>query len=433
MSLFKGIHKTLQSANTVKKHKSKREIKIFPIHSAKQLLSSDKRQTLIQRYRDLVKLPKSHFDVLYQQAIDNFAEFIQYLPETRYGPYACHGGLLDHALERVELALSLCRAYLMPEEAPEQTDLQQQAIWLYAVFTVALLRDVGTIYEQYNISLCEQDGKVIKPWLPYAGAMVGQAHYYQYEFEIERFPHIRRSGAFFLIHQLLPSDGFKWLASDKAIFDAWLAMLIEDTRHLGAVASFIPIAEAHLLARHIDPKQLEGAGLLGWELEVNADKVDAEQVLMSDADETIAAGLAFLAWLKQGLSTKKVSVNQPTSSVHMTNEGVLLVPEIFMDFAKDNAHNRRFRDWKQIYQQVMRLGLQGGTNDVLAYRFLAEKARQLKGIVVTNPFHLFDAKNIPSVNKQLYREGTLTAAVTAVAKAESKMIPLPHISTLKPS
>jgi hypothetical protein len=117
----------------------------------------------------------------------------------------------------------------------------------------------------------------------------------------------------------------------------------------------------------------------------------------------------------------------------MTNEGVLLVPEIFMDFAKDNAHNRRFRDWKQIYQQVMRLGLQGGTNDVLAYRFLAEKARQLKGIVVTNPFHLFDAKNIPSVNKQLYREGTLTAAVTAVAKAESKMIPLPHISTLKPS
>jgi len=27
----------------------------------------------------------------------------------------------------------------------------------------------------------------------------------------------------------------------------------------------------------------------------------------------------------------------------------------------------------------------------------------------------------------------LTAAVTAVAKAESKMIPLPHISTLKPS
>lgn len=436
MSLFKGLHKVLQTANTPKKDKGAGENKVFPIHKAAQLLAPEKRQTIIERYRDIVLLPKSHFDVLYAQAIQNFAEFVQYLPETRYGPYACHGGLLDHGLERAELALSLCRAYLMPTDVAEQENVQEQAIWLYAVFTVALLRDVGMIYEQFNVSLCETDGRYIKTWLPYEGAMVGQADFYQYTFETERYYHIRRSGAFFLVEQLLPKDGLKWLASDKAIFDAWLAMLIEDTRHLGAVANFIPLAEAHLLAKNIDPALFDEAGLLGWEFDTDptkAEHVDAKQVPFENADDTIAAALAFLAWLKKGVSTKSISVNKADSSVHMTNEGVLLLPQVFMDFTKDNAHNRRFREWKQIYQQFMRLGLQAGTNDVLAYRFLAEKGRQLKGIVVTNPFHVFDAKNIPAVNKQLYREGSLTSAVTAAAKAESKAVPLPKIGPPKPS
>lgn len=84
------------------------------VQSAEQLLAVPELLARVQSLEDLTRLTPAHFEVLYWQALRNYASYVQQLPASEAHHHAGLGGLLDHGLEAAVLALKLRRAHLLP-------------------------------------------------------------------------------------------------------------------------------------------------------------------------------------------------------------------------------------------------------------------------------------------------------------------------------
>lgn len=250
MSMLKGVHDILHKIGK-KEPEVVLDPTLTPILSAKDLLADEKYQEIIREITKLSGAPIHDFNRLYLKVIHNFVEFVQQLPETRGAYYAYKGGLLDHGLDRTYRALTLCRAYLLPaQERAVAIIPRQQALWVYAVFTASLLLDIGKATTKLYIDLFDHKGAVLKRWVPFEGAMTLKsppASYYRFDFEKENRERLRYLTTPLLARQLLPLEGFNWIASDKDILESWLAMLEDDQSGGGLIPSVIPLADAHSL------------------------------------------------------------------------------------------------------------------------------------------------------------------------------------------
>lgn len=239
---------------------------ILPILSAEVLLETERRQQLLKVLPSLSQLPSKEYQGLYLRLIHYFAEFVQQLPETKSGYFPYAGGLLDHGLERAVRALALSRNYITSEEQGDTKEaLLKQAMLRYAVFTAALLYDLGRLTTKINVVICDADGRTVKPWYPYEGSMIGQGTHYKYEFDKGNWDYLRvmvtpllarqlMSKASGLTHDKLISarDGFSWIAQDKEILETWFALFKEDVRQLSALLAIIPLADAQVIANYFD-------------------------------------------------------------------------------------------------------------------------------------------------------------------------------------
>lgn len=358
MPIFKHIQQQLHKEN------SKETLKhpdATLIQSGNTLLATEKRQQHVIAVKALLNLPPKIFNNIYYQVIEQFAEFVQSLPETVHGAFASEGGFLDHGIERASRALSLCATYFFPEEKNLQNVSSEQALWIYAVFTAALLYDVGKLAVKYDITITRKSGAFIKKWLPYTSSMIAQGKYYQFEFVKENRDNLRRLVTPLLARQILQdatqlqdnseTNGFNWLASNSDVLEAWLTLLSGETRiPMSSFMSLIPLADAQVINSHIKNLRL-GTVPAGMFIGVNPQAND------SPFATTLATGDAFLEWLKAGLANGNISVNQKDSLVHTTQEGVLISSELFKEFSHENLSfknpegtEQQFRKFLELYQ-----------------------------------------------------------------------------------
>lgn len=358
MPIFKNIqqHFHKENAGEIAKHPD-----AILIKSGNALLSHEKRQQHISAVKTLLNLPPKIFNAIYNQLIEQFAEFVQSLPETVYGAFASEGGFLDHGIERASRALSLCVTYFFPEEKNLQNINSEQALWVYAVFTAALLYDVGKLAVKYDIKITRKNGSFIKKWVPYTSSMIAQGKYYQFEFVKENRDNLRRLVTPLLARQILQdatqhqdnseNSGFNWLASNPDVLEAWLMLLSGETRvPMSSFMSLIPLADAQVIDSHIKNVRL-GTVPAGMFIGVNPQTND------SPFATTLATGDAFLDWLKTGLANGNISVNQKDSFIHTIQDGVLISSEIFKEFSHENlgfknpeGAEQQFRKFLELYQ-----------------------------------------------------------------------------------
>lgn len=332
--MFKGLHTALQKAKPAEalaKHPD-----VMSIQTAEVLLANEKRQQHINKIKSLLNLPPKLYDNLYYKVIKQFAEFCQTLPETQHGLFGNESGFLDHGLERTSRALSLCLNHFFPHEKTFQTASPQEALWVYAVFTAALLLDIGKLAVKYDIELCNKDGSVIKTWLPYSGPLTKQGKYYRYSFVKRNLDNLKKLITGMLARQVLDQateddptstnhivSGFNWIASNPDVLETWLIILQGERRlPMTSFMSVIPLAEAQILEHYFlqhpmtHPHQFE-----------------------SSEDMSATLGEEFLRWLRQHLASEnpgeKFSVNEENSNVHLAEEGVLLDPKLFEEFLDD--------------------------------------------------------------------------------------------------
>lgn len=279
-TMFKGMQDVLNKWRKKSTDTTPEDTGVIPIVSAENLLANEKRTKLLAELQKTINIPDADYQRIFLNVVDNFAEFVQELPETQNSYFSQSGGILEHALERALLSLVMCRTYLLPAETSLASLTPYEMLWVYAVFTASLFLDIGKMVTKLMVTLIDQRNEPIKMWLAYTGSMVGQGTSYKFEFLAENRDRLSQLVTPLIARQILPADinlddeteqgsntgplsmpgGFAWIASDNDVLEAWLAMLSGDTRQMGSLLSIIPVIEAQIMRGYfIEGKKLNYA------------------------------------------------------------------------------------------------------------------------------------------------------------------------------
>jgi hypothetical protein len=259
----------------------------YPVLSAEQLLKGKNYQQTLSQLKNLAFVPESVFNDLYLKAIHDYANFVQGLPATQVDTFNYHGGLLELGIKRALQTLAWYRREFPVRHAtPEQMPIRQ-AIWSYALFTAGLMYGIGQVVATYWVMMCEMNGHPTQRWNPVKGYMRDQGEFYRYSFETTRRDELAARSTLVLALETLPPVGVSWIATDAEIFNAWLAILLNDDKHAGLFAKCILPIEADLEQQ----PNLEAGFLIGdliqqYEIgESSEDKKNAKQADDADSNQ----------------------------------------------------------------------------------------------------------------------------------------------------
>ncbi len=207
-----------------------------PVRSPEELLAHPERLARLQAIEAFTRVTPAHFEVLYRSALSNYAGYVQQLPASEAHHHAVLGGLLDHGLEAAVFALKLRRGHLLPPGAPTELIDAQADLWSYACFTAVLLHDIGKPAVDQVVTLFDKHGRALGPWDPWSGPM--QAQTYEARFVRNRNYQMHQRAAPLLARLIVPPEGLRWLASEREVLAAWLAVISgipENTGPLGQI------------------------------------------------------------------------------------------------------------------------------------------------------------------------------------------------------
>ena len=387
---------------TTKQKKAKPQYRgssLFPVLSADKLLASDKKQIVLEKIQTKIDFPSHYYQLLYGNLLHDFAEFVQLIPARTYGKL---GQLLNDGLHRGLLALQIC------------AEEDKSPLFTYAVFTVALLENIGIVPTQQIVILSNKRGEFIKEWQPVFGSMALFGDYYKLRFTGRRWINLKHYLTPILAQQLLPELGLQWLLTDKHLYELWLAILYGDDKTGWAIKIILQLIDERLddLRKELDFEDVD--------------------VPITEPKET-EAGEKFLEWLIDGLDDGTIKVNEKDAFVHIVDEGVLLeYPGIFRLFteiypgardwtvpvlqshynalglAKLSGYDYRFEQFFSKYPGKVE-DLIGG----ISSRFLggkeAVKAAIKKGNIIASKELLFPKKEIPANDINLKSSKTKTS------------------------
>ncbi len=299
---------------------------LFTVRTADQLLMNPDRATYLKKINEYVKMPSEHFQVLYGKLVDNFVEFVQILP-VRYQEHL--SGILQDSLRHGITALQL-----LTETSPKKP----QPIYMYAVFSMAMLADVVKVMATQKVMISDAAGVYIDEWCPFTGSMVEQGAQY---YKIREYGGYRQaflnSANPLLAQTVMPDLGLRWLASSPRIFDMWIAVLTGHEDWAG---------ELGFLLKLLKKQEDEKTKLELW----------LENVPMDfEVPEDVAIGEKFLEWLKDALENGKITVNEKDSFVHVLEDGLFIqTPEVYDAF---NHTYSSYRDFIVLQKQFNYLGI----------------------------------------------------------------------------
>lgn len=405
-----SVHKAKSSST-----KNYVEATLFNILPADQLLPEVEKNHYLNKLKEYANLPEDYFKVIYEDLIDNFAEFVQALPE-RYGDEL--GGLQTDGFRRGLLAVKILH---------ETNKTKPHPLYTFAIFSIALMSDLGQILN-YRVMISDEKGIFIDEWYPYLGPMTEFGEFYKIR-PYEGTPVTLISSVTpLLARQLLSETAITWLSSNTQIFDMWLAFLNKGEDWSGGLGRVL----------RIEKKDFENK-----KAEIGLVPVDIPRT------EPMATDLAekFLAWLKNALEDGTLSVNEADSLIHLikTNEADISVflqtPELFQQFI---AVYPKTRDWIVVVKQFNYLGLtQLSGQDLKIQQFFADnqetksgklgflgkeksketariKAETVKeGIVIKDAKMIFGAK-VPSVSQHLNLRSSQESTLPKIQQESSK-------------
>lgn len=332
----------------------------LPVRPSQELLASKIVSQIVKNLPLLLDIPSAEYNRFYVPALVNFVEFVQELPVYKSTTYNYLGGARD---------LGIARAYVVTEHYLKNKlskgSLSQHAektpLWTYALFTAGLFYQLGYIYTNLCVMLCNEKKYAIQRWNPFEGPMSPVGYYYRYCFDsVNRDLHAARVTP--LLAEKLMGKNFKWIFDDKDVSEYWIAILQNDERAGGLFAKNVMMAEDQLVQ---NPAFLEKLGITlpesylqspssenfqfstlldkpnkeGTQTAKATDTLSGRPLSMSEAGNQTQDAEAFLKWLIEGIKIGALGVNRPDSLVHIVHASVLVrYPEIFRLFKLENPH-----------------------------------------------------------------------------------------------
>lgn len=342
-----------------------------------QLLSNGKRQALMMKITASCGLALPRFDALGLTLIQNLIDHCQSMPETSNSYYALTGGLLDHALNRTEAALSLFRNYIVNE--PETDLSEEQQLWGYALLSASILQGISKLQIDYHVDLFDKNGQLLKKWNPLLESMGESGSYYQFEFQSEGDLNFRHRLNLLFARLLMPVSGFNWIASNPQVLAIWLALLNEDTRTAGTLGAILIRADAIAIQRYFTEGmvigQTGGRPARPNRLSRFIDPVPAT------LEQAAQGGVEFIQWLTNQLKSGLIMINK--APLMMVPGGLLISPELFKLFIREHPE---YKNWQAIQKSFLALGLhQLNADGEATSRFEQPDAEEmLEGIIFSN-------------------------------------------------
>jgi len=208
------------------------------------------RKGAIHAIAGLVGVPDAHFQILYVDALVRYAAFVQQLPASESHHHAGPGGLLDHTLEVIICALQLRRGVLMPTNAPTEVIARCRDVWTYAVFSGALVHDVGKVATQQTVRIFDAHTGALSLWSPWTGPMQAGT-WYGIEFNRDRQYVMHERISPLLVRGIVPDAAMAWLGSDTQVIAAWSAYMSQETDGAGALGTIVSRADQLSVARNL--------------------------------------------------------------------------------------------------------------------------------------------------------------------------------------
>ncbi len=324
------------------------------IVNANLILSEDKRQILLKRMRMLSGLETARYDSLCGILVNNLVNYCQNLPETANSYYSQQGGLVDHALNRTEAALSLFQEFMVQDQ-PELLS-EEQKLWQYALFSAAILQGIGKLFVDYRVSFYDANGQFLKEWNPLLENMSSTGVYYFYEFEKEPEIEFRRRLNLLLARTLMPASGFAWLASNPDVLAVWLALLNEDERSAGTLGAILIRAEAIAIQRYLLEFMVKGtAAHSGGRYRAGTFSGGQPETLL---EKEQAVGMEFIQWMIKALDEGRIMINK--APLFMVPGGMLMCAEMFQLFVREHPE---YKNWQAAQNGFLSLGLHNRAAD----------------------------------------------------------------------
>lgn len=302
---------------------------LIPVENIESLFQEKKRISLLKQIQASLGLDDKQYHKLAQPLLHNLACYCQHLPEaTLY--YSQRGGLLDQALNRAEAGLQLLRNILILDK--QTTPSEEQKLWLYTLFSAALLQGIGKLHTDYCIDLYDTNAHMLKRWQPLQEDLM-TGHYYHYDFLKGDDLTFRNNLTPLLARQIMPNAGFSWILSNAEILAVWLALLQEDKDAAGPLAAILDRANAIAIQRDIQEfllkyQELDARGKrLGTFTDVHPDSQMNRERLM---------GAEFMTWLTQGLESGKILINHVPVLMEVLPTGIVMSPQLFDMFAQEH-------------------------------------------------------------------------------------------------
>ncbi len=380
--------------------------RLFPVLNAEQLLNIKGRINVVHQVRTQSGAPTDHFNALYKQLIDNFAEFVQNLPCS----HNRHLLRVDRQLHFASLVLALREPYIVAGELLNRVTSNQRALWNYVAFSSILLSRLGELCTQYEVPLCDEKGNYERHWEPLLGSMNNQGSHYKIRSVSSEYSSMNKNLNALIAHGLIPLDGFLWIASDSDALEQWLIGL--NTNHEeefagggGLIAELYAVTEKWLIAQqHMIDEQLK----LDYEkfLEELLEELilqHAQGEIPYLRDDNIQAGEAFDKWLKDGIKTDRLTINKKDAAVFVTVQGVvLLYPEIFEAFQRDVPKYANLST-QEVFNQYAKLGTVAN-GDIQSYitKIPGAEAANIQGVLLRDAQSVLQGK-VEAVKQEVVR------------------------------
>lgn len=318
------------------------------LQDAAALLLLDKRKNSLNSIERSLLLKDDRYQSLGLSVLHSLLNYYQSLPESIATFYKNAGGLVDHALQRTEAALSIFQRYLKPDENGEYSDIQ--SLWQYALYTASLLQGIGKLYRDYHVTIYDNHGTVLKNWNPLQESLLSHGSYYDYTFREPDNSDLRSRLNVLLARQLMPLSGFNWIASDASVLRVWLALLNEDLYAAGTLGCVLDTADAIALQQEMDriAKEIGKGRTQGTHRLGTFNDTTRKHVALLEQQ----VGIEFVHWLQQGLASGALMINK--APLFAVPGGVLMSVDAFKLFVRENPD---FKNWQAVQKGFESLGL----------------------------------------------------------------------------
>lgn len=370
--------------------------------AASSFLLEERRQALLQKIQELSALEASRYESLCALLIENLVAYCQNLPETANSYYSQPGGLVDHALNRTEAALSLFQEFMIHDQSEALSE--EQKLWQYALFSAAILQGIGKLFVDFSIRLFDSNGQLLQNWNPLLESLVNTGSFYDYEFLQEPDIEFRRRLNLLLARTLIPASGFAWIASNTQVLAVWLALLNEDSRGAGTLGAILVRADALAIQRYfneymakLNQNRSSSYGRSG---------TFSGGVPVSITEKELAVGIEFIQWLNKALAEGRIMVNR--APLFMVPGGMLMSQELFQLFVKENPE---YKNWQAVRKGFLALGLHSkSVSGGLTSRFEQPQTQHMESGVV----FLGYAAALPSSLSAYYATTGKTQTISAI-------------------